>query len=409
MALRDSAVGLTCDETPLYPPKTMTLADMPVCVSCSLVFSAPIVGTKTISSRYGNDGLNVEESPLTEITYNNSKYALYDTVLWKSGAHRNFKAKANYDLEMNLYFRDVFNPFKQIAVAIPITIDDTQANAYFTEMADQNPGVRSHSLEKIITTGSVLMYKGIDLRNRNSDKPYAAAQCKDAKSNLVWYVLQPAFISSKDAARIRALAIFSNVLPPAPMHELTLERVRTMGSIISTIDLKSTIDKNNADKLQDAAKNGIYLTRALQCQRINPATDVKKGAVYLNTAPKRSLQDELNEKAADSTSQLQGGVVSGFRPKHIEDILALVIGILLGIVIFSFAAYFITKIFFKGVDFNMSALSGSILPVITAKQIACAPHVTPIILTGPAGTGLTPPPSLPIPTPDCGTASLPMF
>ena len=388
-ALRDPAVGLSCDETPLYPPKTMAIADMPQCPSCTLIFAAPVVGPKTISSRYGNDGLNVDESPLSELTYNTTKYALYDTVIWKNGAHRNFKVAGNYDLEMNLYFRNVFNPFSQIAMAIPITIDDSRALPYFTEMADQNPGNRTQSLEKIITGGPVVMYKGMDLRNRNSDKPYAAAHCSDPNSSMNWFILQPTFISSADAQRIRNTQFISNLLPPVPHHELTLERVRTMCSVIPTIELKSTIENRKAAEAAGSDK-GIYLTRALQCQRINPATDIKNNAVYLNGLPQNTLQDELNEKAADSSAAVGSSRSSGVRPKQIEEFLSLAVGIGLGIFLFSIAGYYLLQFLYKGFVPNMTGMELSMGPIISEKQLACASYVTPIVLTGPAGTGLTP-------------------
>jgi hypothetical protein len=366
----------------------MAIADMPQCASCTLVFAAPVVGPKTISSRYGNDGLNVDESPLSELTYNTTKYALYDTVIWKNGAHRNFKAAANYDLEMNLYFRNIFDPFSQVAVAIPITIDDSRALPYFTEMADQNASNRTQSLEKIITSGPVVMYKGMDLRNRNSDRPYAASHCSSPNASLNWFILQPTFISSADAQRIRKTQAVSNLLPPVPHHELTLERVRTMCSVVPTIELKSAIENRKAADSKNT--NGIYLTRALQCQRINPATDIKNDAVYLNGVSQNTLQDELNEKAADSSAAVGNTRGSGVRPKQIEEFLALAVGIGLGIFLFSIAVYYLLQFLYKGFMPNMTGMELSMGPIISEKQIACASYVTPIVLTGPAGTGLTP-------------------
>jgi hypothetical protein len=386
-ALRDPSVGLSCDETPLYPPKTMAIADMTQCPSCTLIFAAPIVGPKTLSSRYANDGLNVDESPLTEVSYNNNKYALFDTVIWKAGAHRNFKEAANYDMEMNLYFRDVFNPLKQIAMAIPITINNSQANPYFTEMANQNPGARTLSLEKIISNGPVVMYKGIDLRARNSDKPYAAQQCQDASSSMQWFILQPTFISSNDAQRIRSTAVPSNLLPPAPQHELTLDRVRNMCTVIPNIRLKSDNQKRSSETFN--SENGIYLTRALQCQRINPATDIKNDAVYLNGPPQNNLQDELNN-AADSANPVAAAPSVGVRPKQFEDFLALIAGIILGILLVAIVINFILKFLYRGFGPNVSAMDTSILPIISEKTVACASYVTPIVLTGPAGTGIKP-------------------
>lgn len=377
---RDPAVGLSCDETPFYPPKTMAIADLPTCPSCTLILASPIAGTKIITSRYAVDGLAVDESPLTELTYNTNKYALYDTVIWKSGAHRDFKASANYDMEMNLYFRDVFNPLKQIAVAIPIVINELRANSYFTEMADQNPSNRTIVLEKIINGGPVVMYKGIDIRARNSDKPYSAQQCQEANSSLTWFILQPTYISANDAKRIRGITAISNVLPPAPQHELTTERARTMCSVVSTISIKSD---NNAESKSD---KGIYLTRALQCQRINPVTDIKDEAVYLNGTSQNSLQEELNEKAADSSVGIEHK--AGIRPKQIEEFLAIAAGVLLGLLIFSIAVYYLLRLLYKGYLPNTSAMAALALPIITKKQAACASFVTPIILSGPAAPPL---------------------
>lgn len=374
--LRDPAIGLSCDETPFYPPKTMSSSDISVCESCTLIFNAPIAGTKIFSARSGIDGIKVDESPLAELVYNTTKYALFDTLIWKKGAHKNFKASDTYDLEMNLYFRDVFDPFKQIAVAIPITIDNGKANPYFAEMANQNGSVRVHSLEKIISDGHVIMYKGIDLRNRNSDKPYAGEQCQSARSSLTWFILQPAFISSSDASRIRKTELDSNVLPPVPQHELTLERTRSMTSVVSTIELKKTRSKADKDNKKD---KGIYLTRALQCQRINPATDIKNNAVYLNGTkqPTTSLQDELNIIATDSKIPLGTSGKGGLRPKQIEEGLAIFIGIIIGIVLFVIISHFILQILYKGYLPNVTKMELAMPAIIDAKTAACAQYTGP--------------------------------
>jgi len=232
------------------------------------------------------------------------------------------------------------------------------------------------------------MYKGMDLRNRNSDRPYAASHCSSPNASLNWFILQPTFISSTDAQRIRSIQAVSNLQPPVPHHELTLERVRTMCSVIPTIELKSDIENRNAAESKNT--NGIYLTRALQCQRINPATDIKNNAVYLNGVSQNTLQDELNEKAADSTSAIGNTRGAGVRPKQIEEFLALAVGIGLGIFLFSIAVYYLLQFLYKGFVPNMTGMELSMGPIISEKQIACASYVTPIVLTGPAGTGLTP-------------------
>jgi len=369
----------------------MAIADMPKCESCSLVFAAPIAGTKMVGQRGGMDGLSVEESPLSELHYNTNKYALYDTVLWaKQGAHRNFKAAANYDMEMNLYFREVFNPFKMIAMAIPITIDNGRANPYFTEMANQNGSVRNMTLEKIITGGAVVMYKGMDLRSRNSDRPYAADQCHSKTATLTWFVLQPAYISSNDANRFRTMAISSNLFPPSPVHELTLARVRDMCAVIATIQLKSDMDKA-AESAASKSDNGVFLTRALQCQRINPATDVKGDAVYLNSPPENTLHDELNSGAADSKKPMKKA--GGWRPKHVEELIGLVLGIVIGLLLFALVSYYFMQFMFKGYAAGAAAMDASIFSILSKRQQECAKVQIPIVLTGPQSLDL---PKLPL-------------
>jgi hypothetical protein len=282
--LRDPSIGLSCGETPFYIPKTIALNDIPICSSCSLIFSAPVTASKYCSPRKGLDGINVDESPLAELSYNTNKYSLYDTVLWKKGAHRNFKAPDTYDLEMNLYFRDIFNPKQQVAVAIPITIDDTKANPYFSELAKQNIDVRRISLENIISSGPVLMYKGMDLRNRNSTNKDSAEQCQSKSAALTWFILQPAFISKNDAQTIRELTLESNVLPPTPQHETSLERARNMSSSIATIQLKNTKKKADEDTARvSRGGNGVSVDRRLAHRHV---------AIYASHSDQRRRQPQ---------------------------------------------------------------------------------------------------------------------
>ena len=388
--LRDPSLGLACDETPLYMPKTMIVSQLLPCDTCKLHISAPIVGTKSITSRPGNDGLNVDESPLTELVFNNTKYNLYDTVIWKKGAHRDFKKKDTYDLEMNLYFRDVFNPLSLAAIAIPIIIDDSQANSYFTEMARQDVSIRTQSLEKLIGRGQVVMYKGMDLRNRNVDKPYAADQCHSATAFVLWFIIPPAYISQADAKKIRSIAQVSNRLPPKPSKDIPLQRLTSISAVIPRIFLKRDIETTVPN---DTSKNGVYLTRALQCQRIDPRTDIKGDAVYLNGHGENTLEQEINtinEEAADSTKQIETNITPfGLKPKQVETYLATIIGIILGISCFAAVCYFLMNYVFKGYFFN---LDKTMQTIIEKKQQECAIYSTPFILTGPA-----PPPKVEVP------------
>jgi len=347
--LRDPATGLDCTETPFYPPRAMSLSDVTTCASCSLIIAAPTPGPKNFIVRGAHDGMGIDESPLAMLTFNGSNYSLYETVLWRNGAHRNFKTQANYDLELNLYFHDIYEPSKQVAVAIPITIDDRQAKPYFTELADQNIGSRQYTLETLIVKDSpVLTYKGMDLRNRTKGNPRGASQCASVDGSMTWFILPSTYISQHNANRIRSIDYGYDISPAAPDHELALERARNLTMVIAKIQIKSEADAAASGVSSAANSQGIYLTRALQCQRINPLTDVRNDAVYLKNPPTRNtLADELDAAAAlDKTlDDISSGSV---RPKDIEFILSVCVGVAVGIIIFSIIAYFILQVVYKG-------------------------------------------------------------
>jgi hypothetical protein len=372
-AMRDPATGLDCTETPLFPPRVAGLGDISVCNSCNLVISASVAGPKSYIFREGKDGLGIDESPLATLTYNGHSYGLLETVLWKQGAHRDFKAEVPYDMEMNVYFRDIYEPRNLVAIAIPITIDDSRGKHYFTELTNQNPASRGENLEQLIGPGPVLTYKGIDLRGRNFKRPTGSAQCNSVDSNLTWFVIPTTYISNSNAAKIRSIEnpltsdaertaartararmteaeikrdVLSNALPPMPDHELPMERIRAMTMIVQKMETQTSVNsqKSSADKA--SATNGIYLTRALQCQRIDPVRDVKKNVVYLPDSRKTTLKEEL-ETAASLDQPLLEGRDTGIRASEVESLIALILGIVVGILLFGVIAYYIMLYVYK--------------------------------------------------------------
>ena len=372
MPLRDPATGLSCVETPLQIPTTLKPSDLARCSSCTIDFSAPNAGPKSLNTRSGNDGIGVDESPLASITINGTNYALYDTVLWKVAAHRGFNSDPSYDMEMNLYFRSIYDSTKIIAVAIPIIINNSKSMGYFNELANQNSTKRTFTLESIVSKDQpVLMYKGMDLRGRSAAAPVAAPQCNDIQASMTWYIFGHAFIASTDASRIREINFASNVLPPVPSTISTLERVRAMSMIIPKITIRSATALTGAR----ASSENMILTRALQCQRINPSKDVKGDAVYLKGPPEGTLADEMDKSAAldESLDTLTGEV--GTRARSIEDTLAIIIGVALGIVLFSTVAYFLlTRVYKNFVPTVLNELK-TIPAITTAKEKACAAFV----------------------------------
>ena len=368
MALRDPATGLSCAETPFYPPRGLKPSDLATCSSCSLDFKAPNAGTKGYINRGAvADGIGVDESPLVSIVYNGTSYALYDTVIWRKGAHRDFFSDSPYDMEMNLYFRNILDTSKQVALAIPITIDDSKSMSYFNELANQDPTKRTQTLEKIIQTDKqVLTYKGIDLRKRSASAPTAAPQCSDLLSNLTWFVTGTTYISKGDADRIRTANVTGNVDPPVPTGVPTNERCRNMCMIVPKITINA--DSNTG---RGKSSSDVYLTRALQCQRITPSQDVKGGAVYLKDQKKdNTLADELDAAAA-LDAPLEIASKSGIRPRDIEEMLATAISIAFAVIGIIVIGYYMLKYIYKGY-IPVVVREQKLIPIITAAKVqAC--------------------------------------
>lgn len=361
--LRDPEIGLDCSETPFRPPKTLSRNDLAVCSSCELLFSSDVVGPKDIVI-LDKGGLQLNESPLVQITYNNTTYGLANSYLWPRGIHRNFKVDANFDLELNLYFRDVYSPDKWLGVVIPITIDDAQAKPYFSEI---NTGRRTINIESLIEKDKpVLIYKGIDLRNRDGAKKQTAPQCQSLTSTLSWFIFPTTFISNVDANRMRSFRMPATNTIPAPDHEITLERARKLCMIIPSVVLKR--DSEEKKRLGNEAGAGIYLTRALQCQRIDPIKDVRGDAVYLNGPTERTLHKEL-EDSANLNKSIDAKGKSGVRANDVENILALVVGITVGVICISLLSYGIYTLLFKQFIGKLETMESTIL----ATPIPCKP------------------------------------
>jgi len=357
--LRDPSIGLDCTETPFRPPKTLSRVDLAVCASCTFYITANIVGPKNLQI-LDTGGLLLNESPLIQIENNGTTYGLSKTYLWPQGIHRDFKADKNYDMELNLYFRDIYSPEKQLGVVIPITIDDAKGMPYFTEV-DNNQ--RVIALDTIIAKDApALVYKGIDLQGRDGNKQQKATQCSSTTSNLTWYILSPTFIKQADATRLRSIVLPKTNTNPYPDHEITLARARQMCMIIPSVKLKKEV---TAAAAVNSEKKDIYLTRALQCQRIEPSRDVKGDTVYLNGPATSTLSSELND-AANLNKSLDADSKSSIRAKTVEDLLAIIIGVSVGLILLSVVVYFVFKTIYKGY-----------LPTVAKVDAALAKAVVP--------------------------------
>jgi hypothetical protein len=366
--LRDPVSGLSCSETPLLPGRAISRDDIAKCNSCTLVFASPNTGPKTLKIGPKN-GIEIDESPMTQMTYNNQTFSLFRSFIWPMGIHRDFKSEMKYDMEMHLYLRDIFKPNNIIAVSIPITISDSKGQPYFSELGTKG----KYTLESLITTDMpVLMYKGTDLRDRDSYNTATLPQCNSKSDSVIWFVLSTTYINSNDAKNISDLFYNNSYAkpkskkekaentPPICDKEITIERIKQMAMIIPTINTKTNIDRLASEN--NKSTKGIYLTRALQCQRIDPITDVSGDAVYLKGLPQTNLQQEL-DRNIDLDKPLDTEFKSPIRAKTMETYLGIFLGILFGLAIFGIVCYFImTYVYHKydeTIDNNNTIISST--------------------------------------------------
>jgi hypothetical protein len=123
-------------------------------------------------------------------------------------------------------------------------------------------------------------------------------------------------------------------------------------------------------------KEDVYLTRAIQCQRIDPGKDVRDGAVHLKNSNKKStLSEEIDGIATlDSSLDAVSGN-SGMRPRDMEDILATCIGVAVAVLLFCIIAYYLLQTVYKGY-LPVVIQEQALIPAVTqAKEKACASFV----------------------------------
>jgi hypothetical protein len=329
------------------------------------VFSSDVVGPKQLNP-INKVCWGLDESPLIQLTYNNTTYGLSNTFIWLEGIHRHFKADKNYDMEMNLYFKDIYKPDNIIAVAIPITIDNAKARPYFSELFNS---VKNVNIDTLIEKDSpVIIYKGIDIRGRNGDKKQTAPQCQSLTSNMSWFVFPSTYISEKDANAFRGARghWYDKTTIPAPGYEITLERARKMCMIIPKVELKKDLDAAKNSKRSE----NVFLTRALQCQRIDPSKDVRGDAVYLDSSTGNTLQNEL-DNVTNLNKSIDKKKTPYMRASDMENILALVVGITVGIVCIALLSYGFYNLVFKKYIANLETMETAIM----TTPVPCKPAI----------------------------------
>ena len=320
-----------CSETPLWLPPAFNIQEIQKCNSCTLRLTAALAGPGLVKPH--TNGLTVDENPTVSLAVNGIDHNLIETILTFPGAHKFAERQNPCDAELCLFFQNTRDSSKQICLTVPLDIGPGDANPYFKTLTHVVQNNRP-TVDTVIPKGTkILMYPGADIRGRSKDNPRPAGQCEPVKRVITYYVcMTPANIASGDYSRLIGLAGSGRIGPTSPRANVLITRLRTLATFIEGLLITE----------KSKPRGGGVDTKSMKCYRLDKDRDVIGSKVYVGNQakPGRTLDQELQEpKDAEEDINADASI----RPGDIESVLAIVLGVTVGLVVCATAAYYIWK------------------------------------------------------------------
>jgi hypothetical protein len=234
-----SKIQLTCAETPLSWPASVSLDNIQICSTCAIKITAPYPGSLQLTTRRPiGDGVAVDEHNQVSAQYRGQQYTLENAIFHTPGLHVFPGQSAIYPAEYHLHMRTISAPKRYLTLVIPVShlvAEDPATQAYFASMRrDPRASETRPTLESLLAVldSKVLQYQGPDLRGRVYDTSGSpVCDSKDERQFLL--MLKPAYIRASDLERIPREGS-SSIDPrdlPAPGAEpkikaITLDRLK---------------------------------------------------------------------------------------------------------------------------------------------------------------------------------------
>lgn len=301
------------DTTKIYP-----------CVSCSIRLNAQVAGPGNVT-KHAN-GLLLNENPQTTLTINGIQYNLLESYIYVPGAHRLPGQQEPHPMEVALYFRSDDGQ-KHVALCIPVQVG--AANPYFAainETVRNRPTVGS----LVYPTGSIISYRGADMRGRTGRDSRPRSQCDPVARIVTYYVaMTPTTIAAADYQRLKTIAKDA-AGPPVAITEIIESRYK----LLSRIDGIKVIDKTSP-----SSKDKGVSTNAMKCYRLDKDKDIVNDKVYIG-GPGSTLDKEL---ANGDATQADGrdSQDTSIQPGDIEKWIGIIIGVTIAILIVAFIIYLV--------------------------------------------------------------------
>lgn len=234
---------LTCAETPLAWPSSVTLDEVPICTTCGIIPHISQSGSlQILTRRQGNgegDGVNIEEATSIGIDYRGQRYTYDEAIFHVPGLHVFPGQSGPYPAEYHIHFYTLTQPQRALTLVIPVSHMVTGPGVdYFAACAAQpDPSATRPTLATLLPIGSTVSYRGTDIRGRTSVNPTTPA-CTSTDERIFVLVLQPVQIRATDLERIPREGSLSTDPRdlPAPGVEPTqaVTRDRLMMTVVAT-------------------------------------------------------------------------------------------------------------------------------------------------------------------------------
>jgi hypothetical protein len=226
-------------------------------------------------------------------------------------------------------------------LVVPVIEGRGVGNTYFQQL---NQIVRNRAAVSALIepTTQLLQYTGGDLRGRygsTAATAFPSALCGRKVRYLV--CTKPAHIQGTDLLRLaNGLSKTDYRGPVTSLTALTPTEIQTYVTRVPKILIESPKTVGAPTGVPD----DVYLTRELQCRRLDTAKDIEGDKIYVGGA-KRPGDSTLEQELLAASDSQAGFVEAGgsIQPGTIETILAIVLGSVLGFLILLGAFFFFWK------------------------------------------------------------------
>ncbi len=242
--------------------------------------------------------------------------------------------------ELHMLFRGDANRSSLYSLVIPLEIGSSASTPFFASLGTLQR--TQLSIGAILPANMpLLLFRGASIYTRTANAP----TCEDGRVDKINYIygLKRLRLAQKDVDRFKGLlnshTPYTNGGGPVVGTTAIPANKLSLISYIPKLLITSSKVMGTGTK---AVQNGYVETAQVKCRPLDPARDIKGSKVFVGgPGESRTLKDEL-EDAANPNAGLAEAEASP-NVEKIESVLAILIGVLLGVVTISFIVWFVFK------------------------------------------------------------------